>query len=151
MTSSERFFAGQGKNRRNTLCISRFFNAVRRKKVRCLGVLIFFKHALICTTKLNKNEWESSMSRRCKFRLTLGPVHIRRNAGLPVGRRAATRRHAPRGRQLLHRHLQRPHQYDVTRRHLPLRQGGDEEAEFRRAVRRAGSGEPRFPRAKNSV
>ena len=37
--------------RRNTLCISRFFNAVQRKNIRRLGVLTFFKHAL--TTKPN--------------------------------------------------------------------------------------------------
>ena len=41
------FSAGQGKNSQNTLCISRIFYAVWRKKIRRLGVLTFFIQGLI--------------------------------------------------------------------------------------------------------
>ncbi|MDE7054279.1 MAG: hypothetical protein K2O84_05625 [Oscillospiraceae bacterium] len=54
----------KAKNRRNTLCISRFFNAVQRKKIRRLGVLTFFKQAL------SEKEHCFSKNHRPKYQLT---------------------------------------------------------------------------------
>ena len=48
---SERFFAGQGKFLQAGCRPARKFNAERRKKIRCLGVLTFFKQGLINVRK----------------------------------------------------------------------------------------------------
>ncbi len=50
MHSGERFFSpGEANICRNTLCISKIFNVAQWKKIRCLGVLSFFKPGLsIC-------------------------------------------------------------------------------------------------------
>ena len=46
-TAARDFFAGRGKYLRECLCISKIFTAAQWNKIRCLGVLSFFKLGLV--------------------------------------------------------------------------------------------------------
>ena len=89
------FFAGQGKNSQESWRISRIFNAAQRKKIRCLGVLTFFKHALDARDRVyhsfySRHTWESVKRRRGKMRC--GKAEAPRRADARQGRQRSPRR-----------------------------------------------------------